>query len=195
MIRTTAALALALAIYASASAQVIIRTGRPVLRPPQPAGVIQSPMLPLPGSPLQHSTTAPRTVIPRGNIYGDPYYLLGGYVPYWPGWYETAPTTVVNNYIPVPTSVPPTVPQQAPAEIRARLTLNVPAGAKVLLAGKEVDAAIRPLILESPVLREGQSYTFDVKISWIEGRTTEERARKVTVDAGDSKSLTYLGSR
>jgi hypothetical protein len=65
----------------------------------------------------------------------------------------------------------------------------------VLLAGTEVDAAVRPLILESPVLREGQSYTFDVKVSWIEGSKTEERGRKVTVEAGENKSLTYLGVR
>lgn len=196
MIRITATLALALAITASVRAQVIIRTGRVHTAPPQPAGVIRPPMLPLLGSPLQHSTTVSPAGIPRTIGYSNPYYLLGGYVPYWPGWYETAPT-VVNNYIPVPTyTTPATVPTPQPVEeLRARLTLNVPAGAKVLLAGKEVDAAVRPLILESPILRDGQTYTFDVKVSWLEGRTKEERDRKVVVDAGENKSLTYLGVR
>ena len=196
MIRTTAALALALAICASVRAQVIIRTGRPAPRP-QPAGVIATPALPILGSPLQHATTAPPIVMPRPYFQSSPYYLLGGgYVPYWPGWYETSPT-IVNNYIPVPiaaTPAPATTPQPR-AELKARLTLHVPTGAKVFLAGKEVDSAVQPLILESPVLKEGQSYSFDVKVSWIEGRQTEERARKVTVDAGENKSLTYLGSR
>ena len=73
--------------------------------------------------------------------------------------------------------------------------MNIPAGSRVWLADKEMDAAIAPLILESPVLKDGQTYSFDVKITWLEGRTTEERKRVVVVDAGEMKSLTYFGMR
>ena len=91
---------------------------------------------------------------------------------------------------PAPISDPLPTPQ--PADLKARLTLNVPAHAQVFLGGKEVDAAATPVILESPELREA-SATFDVKVTWKERDKVEERARKVTVDAGDNKSLTYAG--
>src|SRR5262249_2511887 len=94
------------------------------------------------------------------------------------------PVTNVTNLI-------VTTPEQPP-ELRVRLNLNGPPNAKVVLAGKDVDTAAQPLVLESPVLKEGQKYTFDVKVSWREGDKTEERARVVAVDAGESKTLTYL---
>jgi uncharacterized protein (TIGR03000 family) len=194
MIRITTLAALALVFAGNAHAQIIIR-GRPALPPPVPAGLGQKPVLPLPGSPLQHTTALPRPTALRTFLGANPYYNLGGYIPYWPGYYETAPT-VINNYIPVPTPAPatPTLPAPKP-ELRAHLTLNVPPGAKVWLAGNEIDAAVAPLILDSPILKEGQSYTFDIKVTWVEGRTTEERTRKVAVDAGESKSLTYIAAR
>ena len=105
---------------------------------------------------------------------------------------------VVNHVIPLPVPTPvfqPPAPPPAPPEPRARLTLSVPPGARVWLAGKEIDAAASPVVLDSPALQEGQSYAFDVRVSWVEGRLTEERARVVSVEAGQSKSLTYLAAR
>jgi uncharacterized protein (TIGR03000 family) len=197
MTRIAAALALVIAFCDCADAQVIIRTGRPRTRVAVvPMGVIQPPMLPVAGSPLQHNIFAPRHQVLRGPNVVNPYYF-GGYAPIWPVWYDMPPPapTIVNNYIPAPAAPEVALPPAPPPELRARLTLNVPSGAKVWLAGIEMDSAIAPLILESPVLEEGQTYTFDVKVTWIEGRDTEERARKVTVDAGASKSLTYVAVR
>lgn len=186
MIRSLAILTL-FAACSQADAQFIIQT---VPRP----GVIQAPVLPLPGSPLQHSVVRPPQPRFKSAVLAHPYYNLWGYAGYLP-WYEPTPaTTVVNNiYLPVPESaiiVPPPA-----AELRARLTLNIPPGSRVWLAGKEVDAAVAPLILESPVLREGQTYSFEVRVTWIEGRSTEERKRTVVVDAGDNKSLTHFAAR
>jgi hypothetical protein len=191
MIRIATALAVLFIISTTADAQIRI-----VQQPGRPAGVIQQPSLPLPGSPLQHMTVAP----PKGRPYlvANPYGNFGTYAPYWPVWYDQPPI-VVHNVIPLPlpapTPVPVIVAPPAPLELRAKLTLHVPFGAKVFLAGKEVDAAAIPLILESPVLGEGQAYAFDVKVTWLEGRTTEERARVVTIDGGQSKSLTYTAAR
>jgi uncharacterized protein (TIGR03000 family) len=187
MIRIATALAVFSIISTTADAQIRINQ-----QPGRPAGVIQSPSLPLPGSPLQHMTVAP----PKGRPYlvANPYGNLRSYAPYWPVWYDQPPIVAHNVFplpVPAPTPMSVIVAPAVPVELRAKLTLHVPFGAKVFLAGKEVDAAAIPLILESPVLREGQAYAFDVKVTWLEGSTTEERARVVTIEGGQSKSLTY----
>jgi len=188
MIRSLAVFALIFAVCPQADAQIIIRTS------PRPAGVIQPPSLPLPGSPLQHMTVAPPRNTLRPVVVANPYYNSWGFAPYYP-WYEGRPQTTIVNNVTLPAPQPIPVAPPPPPELRARLTLNLPAGSKVWLAGKEMDAAIAPLILESPVLKEGQTYSFDVKVTWLEGRTTEERTRLVAVDAGEMKSLTYFGAR
>jgi uncharacterized protein (TIGR03000 family) len=183
MIRILATAALALAIAADARAQVMIHS-HSIAHPPRPAGVIP---------PVRLPATVPQRV-PGHRFFVNPYYGLWGYAPIWPDGYETTPT-IVNNFIPVPVPIIPIAPPAPPPELRARLTLNVPSGAHVWLGDKEVDAAISPLVLESPALEEGQSYTFDVKVKWQEGRNAEERTRKVTVEAGEGKSLTYTAVR
>jgi len=189
MIRSLAISALLFAACSQANAQLIIRTG------PRPAGVIQPPSLPLPGSPLQHLTIAPPRPNLRPGVVRNPYYYNAwGFAPYYPWYDERPPASIVNNLI-LPAQQPAPIAPPPPPELRARLTLNIPLGSKVWLADKEMDAAIAPLILESPILKDGQTYSFDVKITWLEGRTMEERKRVVVVDAGEMKSLTYFGAR
>ena len=169
-------------VYADPSA-----LAQSIVRPGQPLGVIPAPVLSLPGSPLPQITfrqpaRMPVVVNPLPNYW---WYATR------PGWYDEPPVAF-NNAIPLPAAAP-LLP--APIELRARLTLNLAASARVWLAGKEVDAAATPVILESPVLRDGQAYSFDVKVTWRELGRTEERARIVRVDAGESKSLTYFGGK
>ncbi|HEX3148540.1 MAG TPA: TIGR03000 domain-containing protein [Gemmataceae bacterium] len=187
MIRTLSAL-LALAIVPNALGQII----RPA--PGRPAGVIAPPALPIPGS-LTPPGFTPARPLPRPYLAPNPYFNSWGFAPYWPAWYDSEPPASANLVpIPVPTlpAPMPVVPPPVP-ELRARLTLTVPNGATVWLAGKEVDANVTPLILESPVLQSGQSYTFNVKVTWrVSNKETEERARAVTVEAGESKSLAYF---
>lgn len=188
MIRSLAVSALLFAACSQANAQLIIRTL------PKPAGVIQGPSLPLPGSPLQHMTFNSAPVNLRPAAIRNPYYNLWGFAPYYP-WYDGQnPTTIVNNVV-LPASPAVAVAPPPPPELRARLSLNIPLGSKVWLSGREMDAAVAPLILESPVLKDGQTYSFDVKITWLEGRTMEERNRVIVVNAGEMKSLTYFGAR
>jgi uncharacterized protein (TIGR03000 family) len=206
MIRTLYTLAITLALGAAAAAQhgPIIRTGN---FGPQPQGVISPPSLPTIGTSGTPSPTTPPRPLPRmGGRFGGPYYYGGwGYSPYYPIWYDTdsypyASAPYMNGLppyamYPTPASAPPApttiVLPTPPVELRARLTLNVPMRSKVWLGGKEMDANVSPLVLESPVLQPGQSYTFDVKIVWPDGNKTEERARTVLVAAGDQTSLTY----
>jgi hypothetical protein len=83
------------------------------------------------------------------------------------------------------------LPAESPAPTRARLTLNLPPNARVWLAGKAVDTAINPVVLESPDLEPDQRYTFDIRVTWSDSRGEQERQRTVTVGVGQSTSLTY----
>jgi uncharacterized protein (TIGR03000 family) len=193
MSRTLTPLAVALVLCAAADAQPpVIRTGRDTVI--QPQGVITAPSLPSPWN--LNPTNGPRP-LPRPFMVAAPYYGPYGYSPFWPVWYDTDPVPTVNSVVPVPVPVY-TAPSQTtivlpsqPEEIRARLALTVPMRSRVWMAGKEVDANSSPLVLESPALRDGQSYTFDVKVTWPVGERSEERTRRVTVAAGEQKSLTY----
>lgn len=161
----------------------IIITPRPLPAPPRPAGIILPPVLPA-GAPV---------VQPVPRIVVNPLWY-GGYLPWYPQWEQPAPT-VVNNFIPVPVLVPTAPAPQPVVEKKARLQLNIPRRSQVWINEKPVDVAAVPLLLESPDLKEGQSYTFDVKVVWQEGAQREERKRTVTVPVGEQRSLTYLASK
>jgi len=198
MIRTLTPLAVALAVCATAAAAQppVIRNGNTIL---QPQGVISAPSLPLSGgtvSPVPSPSTPPPP-LPRPYQVALPYYGPWGYSPYWPVWYDSDPVPVVNNIVPVPVPVYAAPSQTTivlpatPTELRARLALTVPMQSRVTVGGKEVDAKAAPVMLESPPLQPGQSYTFDLRVTWPEGNKSEERTRSVTVGAGDQTSLTY----
>jgi uncharacterized protein (TIGR03000 family) len=196
MFRFTVALALVLAMSAEGWAQLMPRTGPRVFRP---AGVISPPSLGFVGSLTPPSPTS--RPLPRPFLTPNPYIDYFPYAPYWPQWYDAEPVVTTNNIplatVPEPRAAPISapLPPGPPPDYRAKLTLNLPPGAVVTLAGQEIDTAASPVHLESPELREGQRYTFDVRVFWKERDKTQERARKVTVDAGDTKSLTYTASQ
>ena len=151
-------------------------------------------------SPTTPARPLPRPFVTPFPYYGPvaaPFYGAWGYTPYLPVWYDTDPLPYGNPAVSVtvPVITPPSqttivLPSQ-PEELRARLALTVPMRAKVWMGDKEVDPNATPLVLESPPLRDGQSYTFNVKVAWPVGERTEERTRQVTVAAGEQKSLTY----
>jgi uncharacterized protein (TIGR03000 family) len=193
MIRTATPLAAVLAFCAAAAAQPVIHNSH---GHSFPGGVIPTPSLPFPGAPGAPSPTTPMPPRPRPYFGAMPYYGPWGYSPFWPVWYDTdlVPPVVNNTIVPVPVYVPApvTTTPAPPPELRASLALTVPPRSHVWLGGKEVDANVSPLVLQSPVLQAGQSYTFDVKVTWPEGNKTEERTRTVSVEAGDQKSLAYM---
>jgi uncharacterized protein (TIGR03000 family) len=194
MFRSTAALALLLIASAGAWAQLIARPPPPVFRP---GGVIQPPIVPFVGSQGVTSPTPPPRVLPRPFLATNPFNNFLGIAPYWPVWYDSEPI-VTTNYIPypVPTPAPPPISAPPPPpDMKAKLVLNLPSNAEVWLADQQVDSGAQPLILESPELREGQRYAFNVKVKWKERDKMQERSRTVTVDAGESKSLTYTAAQ
>jgi uncharacterized protein (TIGR03000 family) len=200
MIRFTAALALLLFVSAGAWAQLIVRPPHP--GPPRPAGVISPPALGFAGAlvPPSPTTPLPPRPFPRPFLTPNPFIDYFPYAPYWPQWYDAEPVITTNNIplatVPEPRPAPISAPlPTTPPETKARLTLNIPPGAMVTLAGQEVDSAASPVLLESPDLREGQRYTFDIKVTWKERNKMQERARKVVVDVGDTKSLTYTAQQ
>jgi uncharacterized protein (TIGR03000 family) len=205
MIRTLAPLVVAGAVCAAAAAQPpVIRHGSR----PMPAGVISSPSLPIAGGVVGGvpSPTTPVRPLPRPFLAGNPYYWGWGggyyYPDYywpWPDMYNVEPTLPYTyraaQFAAPVTYVTPTYPTVVapaqPTELRARLAITVPMRARVWIGDREIDANAKPLVVESPPLQAGQSYTFDVKVTWPENGKTEERTRAVTVGAGEQTSLTY----
>jgi uncharacterized protein (TIGR03000 family) len=203
MIRTLAPLVVVVAMCAAAAAQhPIIRHGGP----PQPQGVIPPPSLPVAGTVVGGVPGIPGTAVARpfprpfaGNaLFGAYGYDPGYYYWPWPDIYDaesmypaiarapqfTQPPVYAPTYVTVAAPSPP-------EDLRARVAMTVPMRAKVWLNGKEVDANVAPLVLQSPPLQEGQTYTFDIKVTWPEGNKTEERTRSLVVGAGEQTSLTY----
>jgi uncharacterized protein (TIGR03000 family) len=203
MIRTVFPLAAVLLIGTAASAQPAIHNGHGGHTSWQPAGVITAPSLPIP---VGQVGGVPGAIVnrpfPRRFRPGNALFGSYGYYPAYdwagPDYYDAeaaypalawppqfSPTTYVT-----PTYTPPA--PTVPAERPARLQLTVPLRARVWLAGKEVDAKASPLELQSPPLEPGQTYTFDVKVTWPAGDKTEERTRTVSVEAGERMSLKYF---
>lgn len=183
-----------------ASAQIIITGSRPIAPAPRPAGVIPTPVLPMAGQPFSTRTASQ---FPVSGVNISPWGLFTGYVPYyWPAWGSSSFSTRTDVVFPVPTPAPAPVsaslsvlPLPMAVSKTAKLILLVPNGAEVLVSGIKQDTKFRPIIVESPELKLGQSYLFDVKVTWKEGERTEERTRQLQVEAGDEKSLTYFGNR
>jgi uncharacterized protein (TIGR03000 family) len=201
MIRTLAPLVVVVAMCAAAAAQSpVIRHGGPL----RPAGVIQSPSLPIAGSVVGGVPGAPvARPYPRPYLTGNALYGSYGYDPaynYW-GWpdiYDVdtmfpamgRPVQLTPPPVYAPTYVTVTAPSPPP-DLRASVAMKIPMRSRVWLNGKEVDANVAPLVLQSPPLQEGQTYTFDIKVTWPEGNKTEERTRSMIVGAGEQTSLTY----
>lgn len=99
------------------------------------------------------------------------YNFPEGYVP--PRNFAT-PNGVVNDY--------PTI---------ARLSLQVPLGAEVTVNGRKFDIGTSRTF-ESPDLKPNESYTFDVKVTWMENGKPVVEKRSLSVKAGDIQGLQYM---
>jgi uncharacterized protein (TIGR03000 family) len=67
----------------------------------------------------------------------------------------------------------------------------VPVGAEVWLQGKKYDVGPSH-IFESPDLNPGETFTFDVRVTWQEKGKKVEEKRVLTMKAGDCQSLQYI---
>jgi uncharacterized protein (TIGR03000 family) len=101
------------------------------------------------------------------------------------------PTSIVPR-VPVP-SVPVLAPiSEVPADDgKARLTLWVPADAEVWIQGQKMDVSGSERHFTSPVLGQGQGYTYEIRTAWTENGKPVEFTRKVAVKSGDEKSVAF----
>jgi uncharacterized protein (TIGR03000 family) len=77
---------------------------------------------------------------------------------------------------------------------RAKLTLNVPESAEVWINGTKTDLTGAQRVFESPDLGSGKNHTFDTRVVWSEDGKKVEEQRSLTLQAGESKSLTYVAA-
>ncbi|MFM8272588.1 MAG: hypothetical protein ACKODX_09670 [Gemmata sp.] len=110
-------------------------------------------------------------------------YAFGGYLPY--GYAPLAP----------PPQAPAPGPRREPTvvlanEFPATLVLQFPAAADVWLNGQAVKGrAADERTLTSPVLKQGQRFTFEVKARWTRGGKTYESEQAVTLGPADRSRL------
>lgn len=118
--------------------------------------------------------------------YRSPFgfgYTFGGYLPY-------------GFVLPVPQPAavePPPKPERMIAlanEFPATLSLQFPAAATVWLNGQPVKGdASEDRVLTSPVLKPGDTFTFEVKARWKQRGTEYESVRTVTLGPGERSRL------
>jgi uncharacterized protein (TIGR03000 family) len=125
-------------------------------------------------------------------VFPFPVFGFGGYLPYGYYDYPDYGYRYVPGVLDSPPGVPvaPTDPGVALAnEFPAKLTVQFPAAAEVWLNGKKTDGKGEEQVLTSPVLRPGQTFTFEVKARWQVGGKTYEANRTVTLAPGDKSRL------
>jgi uncharacterized protein (TIGR03000 family) len=167
--------------------------------PPVPtnATVMRQSSLPLVRPPVSPILGRYRTFGGFGGGYG-----WGGYGGYGYGGYGGSPIQINNTsyYLdPIEPALPsrslvevPPAPNDHPTT--ARLTLTVPQGAEVFLQGKKAALGGTSHTFESPELKPGETYTFDVRVTWTENGKPVEEKRTLTMHAGDLQSLQYLAA-
>jgi uncharacterized protein (TIGR03000 family) len=164
----------------------------------------QQPLIP---ATVLRPSAAPLTAVPvktfptnRYGMRGGFGFYGGGYYPYelyqdpnaalpiiieGPGDLEPAPWA--RSLVPVPP-----LPNEHPTT--ARLSLQVPSGASVWIQGKKVEMPGPLRVYESPELKMGETFAFDVRVTWIENGKTIEEKRTLTMNPGDFQSLQYIAT-
>ncbi len=190
--------ALLLAIPAETSAQFGGRPGP--LGPPHPPFQRMAPPTFLP-APVARQSALPLIAPPVSPILNRPFPIWGtfggfSYFPY--DYYYSQPNIIINYNYPFPElylpprsfAVPPPAPNAHPNS--ALLTLTVPAGAEVFIGGKKTDMSGTTRTFESPDLNAGETYTFDVRVTWKENGKEVAEKRTLDMKAGEHQSLQYV---
>src|SRR5262245_8130777 len=113
-------------------------------------------------------------VVPYG--FGSPYGYGFGY----------------DYFLDTPAPLPARLTDPGPVlanEFPATLTVQFPGPAEVWLNGKQMEGKEEERQLTSPILKPGQSYTFEVKARWGQNGKTYEAQRTVTLGPGEKSRL------
>lgn len=81
-------------------------------------------------------------------------------------------------------------PALANPDLPASFTIEFPADVKLWLNGKEVPGDGRTRTLESPTLKSGTAFTFDVRAEWTADGKRYEWDRNLTLSAGEKSRAT-----
>jgi uncharacterized protein (TIGR03000 family) len=149
--------------------------------------------------------------------WDNPWYARGWYNPRWyygayaygdygPGYnsYYEGPT--VYPYSSYADEVPPTADSYAeertPAdqtmrsvdENAAMIAVRVPANAELWFNGHKTSQSGQVRQFETPSLDPAQEYTYEVRARWTENGHNVNRARRLSVHAGDRLGVNFIGS-
>jgi uncharacterized protein (TIGR03000 family) len=177
----------------------------PIGPPPAPFQRMPGPFL---NAPAARQSALPLMAPPVSPLLNRPFPMwgmFGGYS-YFPFdseyYYYSQPNIFINYNYPYPFPyaqpyLPPrffTVlpPAPNPHPNSALLTLTVPAGAEVFVGGKKTDMSGTTRTFESPDLKPGETYTFDVRVTWKENSKNVEEKRTIDMKAGEHQSLQYV---
>ena len=130
--------------------------------------------------------------------YGSRYYGSPGYYStpsYYttPSYYSAAPATVIvpeTSYTTVTTASPAPMPVN---DNSALLNIRVPDGARVFFGNSEASGqggSTRQF--RSPPLQPGNDYQYELRAQWMQNGQVVDRARVVTVHAGDVVNVDFF---
>lgn len=144
-----------------------------------------------------------------GYGYGLGYYPSYGYsypynyyytAPYSYGY--SAPQIYTEPYAAVPSSTVPAQDSGTPGTIvpasnvsssnAALIEVRVPANAEVFVDGNKTQQTGATRLFESPPLKQGSRYAYEVEAKWMDNGKMVEQKRKVVVQAGERSQADFL---
>ena len=114
--------------------------------------------------------------------YGSDYAVTPDYLD---GITNAVPPAAYQSFYP---------PATGQSDNTAQVIVNVPPDAKVWFDDKPTTSTGAVRQFDSPPLKPGTRYTYDVKASWTENGREVTRTRQVEVSAGDHVNVQFLAS-
>ena len=133
-------------------------------------------------------------------------FIGSGVYPYFFSGYENGINPNINLNITVVAPEPNAPPRYSPnpfydalppepfSTTSARLTLKVPENSEVWMNGEKSDLKGAMRTYESPTLTNGKSQTYELRIRWLENDKPVEEEKKITLGAGESRTLIFLAA-
>jgi len=81
------------------------------------------------------------------------------------------------------------------AEVKAEITLHVPASARVWFDGEPTTQTGTKRVFTAPALPAGREYTYEVKVEWRHGKRKLHRSGHLAFRAGERVTLSFVKGR